>query len=249
MTSFVSISDIHIREVGDSGYQCLEDFFNHPKTKAATHIGLLGDIFDLVAGNHSEYLVKWSKVFDLIRFQCQMGKVVYFAEGNHDMHLSRLIKNVTSSWPLNEAHLFQVIVDDMVLEMNGLHILIGHGDELNQEDTSYLKYKKFIKKPVMNFIADFVMPFSVLDYVGKKASQHSRSYGERLYNEEEVKEKFRKGVVNIKKDKLNYIVGGHSHVVDNWTHKEIQYLNNGYPPKSRKFVSIDSSGGTLESFY
>lgn len=243
----VALSDIHIRQAGDSGAKCLEQFFRHPLTQGSTHVALLGDIFDLVAGNHAEYLMRWSSVFDQLKSFCESGKTVYFAEGNHDMHLERLFESVSKTWAPESARRLIVIPTELRISLNELTVLLSHGDEYNQEDTTYLKYKRFIKRPSLRFVADYIMPLSVLDYLGNKASKKSRAYGERTFNEAEVREKFRRGVSALVAPDVDVVVGGHSHVVDHWQNGQTTYLNNGYPPKSKVFVVVDDAGARLEA--
>jgi UDP-2,3-diacylglucosamine hydrolase len=242
------ISDIHIITEGDAGDRCLQDFLSHPAVQDATHIGLLGDIFDLMAGDHPAYLQRYEKLFHRLGEMCAQGKTIFFAEGNHDMHLERLFKRVTKSWGLEAAHRFQIIYHEKIIDLNGKKVLLGHGDEFNRHDLTYLKYKKFIKRPIMSLIADYVMPLTVLDYLGVKASKKSRAYGGKTYNEEEVRGKFREGVQQRPGLEVDVIVGGHSHVVDEFSFRDTIYLNNGFPPKSRKFCLVNSGGARLVDF-
>ena len=53
--SFVSISDVHIKDIGDENWLILESFLDHPLTKQAKTIYFLGDIFDLLVGSYEEY--------------------------------------------------------------------------------------------------------------------------------------------------------------------------------------------------
>lgn len=244
----VTISDIHIREVNDQGHQCLRSFLAHPLTQKATHVALLGDIFDLMAGDHAAYVERFQEIFDELGELCKTGKIVFFAEGNHDMHLTALFKRASLSWGVEAAHRLQVLPTERIIEIAGKNVVIGHGDEYNRSDTTYLKYKKFIKKPLLAFIADHVMPLAVIDYFGQQASKKSRAYGSRTYNEEEVRLKFRHGVEAMTPDGVDVVVGGHSHVVDEFKFKKGVYLNNGYPPKSRKFIAVDSEGSRLVDF-
>ena len=242
----VTISDIHIKSLNDEGYQCLQRFFDHPLTQSATHIGLLGDIFDLMAGHHSAYLKRWEQFFESIRKFCEEGKTVYLVEGNHDMHLTRLCTKVKIKWEKNTASRFIVIPQDHVLKIGDKNVLIGHGDEYNREDTTYLKYKAFIKQPWISIVANYFMPLSILDYAGVKASKKSRTYGKKKFNEERIREKFRDGVKLMTPANIDIVLGGHSHVIDRWEFDGKIYLNNGYPPKSQKFIAVDKAGARLE---
>lgn len=244
----VTLSDIHIREPGDAGDRCLQDFLSHPLVQDATHVGLLGDIFDLMAGDHAAYIERFQVFFQQLRGLCEAGKIVYFAEGNHDMHLTALFRRASQPWGVEAAHRLQVLMSERQLTIAGKNVIIGHGDEYNRTDLTYLKYKSFIKKPFYAFLANHVMPLAILDFVGQQASKKSRAYGSKKYNEEEVRGKFRAGVEHMTPAGVDVVIGGHSHVVDDYQLKGPRYLNNGFPPKSRRFVVVDAAGARLESF-
>ncbi len=243
----VTLSDIHIKEIGDDGYRCLISFLGNPLTQTATHIALLGDIFDLMAGDHEQYIKRWQEIFEKLRLLCSKGVVVYVAEGNHDMHLTKLFERVRASWGVEAGHRLQVIQDYKIIEGLNKKIYLSHGDEFNQLDLAYLKYKKIIKNNFFKFVANFIMPLSVLDYVGKIASKKSRAYGERTYNEDDVRQKFRNGLGGLVPPNVNIVIGGHSHVKDDIVVGGFHYLNNGYPPKSKCFVVFDEFGARLET--
>ena len=133
-----------------------------------------------------------------------------------------------------------------MIEILEKRVLLSHGDELNKEDTPYLKYKKFIKTPFWSFVANNLMPLTVLDFLGVKASKQSRKYGSRKFDEQEVRSKFRAGLKDYSDLSLHVYIGGHSHVSDTFQIDNLLYLNNGYPPKSNVFVVMDSSGARLE---
>ena len=241
----VTISDIHIRSLNDAGYQCLQQFFSHPLTQSATHIGLLGDIFDLMAGHHSAYLKRWKTFFDSIHAFCEQGKIVYLAEGNHDMHLTRLCRQATRKWSMEAAKRFIVIPQDLIIKIGDKTVLLGHGDEYNRDDATYLKYKAFIKQPWLSVVADYMMPLAFLDFAGERASKKSRAYGEKRFNEESIKIKFREGVKLMTPANIEIVLGGHSHVLDRWEFDGKVYLNNGFPPKSQHFINVDNDGAKL----
>lgn len=241
----VTISDIHINTLNQEGLKCFESFCTHPLVRSSTHVALLGDIFDLMVGNHKKYDIRWRVVWDVLEQFCSEGKIVYFAEGNHDMHLEKLLEERKIRWK-NANHLIH-IYDYLIVNLAGKRVHLSHGDELNKSDLPYLKYKKFIKKPWLGLVANHVMPLSVLDYLGEKASKQSRKYGSKKFNEKIVRDSFRSGLSEYSNQSIDIMIGGHSHVEDTFSHEGIIYLNNGYPPKSRKFVVVDTDGARLET--
>ena len=240
-----SISDIHIHEIGDPGWKAFDSFRKNPIVERASHIGLLGDIFDLMAGDHPEYLERHNQFFETIKEWCESGKIVFYAEGNHDMHLSMLRKRLTKSWSTSTAANFIILRNDSLFNLGEYNIQLGHGDKYNQEDKSYLRYIKFITHPALGLVANHFMPYQVLKYFGERASIRSRKYGYNKFDEDKVRAKFRLGVEGLTPKEAKFVIGGHSHVVDEHVWDNKKYLNNGYPPKSGKFVVIDSNGAIL----
>ncbi len=243
--TFASISDIHIHSEGDAGWKCFTQFADHRAVRTASHVGLLGDIFDLMAGDHPEYLTRHVTFFKILRGWCEDGKTVFFAEGNHDMHLGKLLRRATTDWSPAAASRLVLLRQDQLITIGGKHYYLGHGDKYNQEDKAYLSWMSFIGKKPWDFVANYLMPYSVLNYLGERASKRSRAHGYRSFDEIAVKEKFRQGLRLLVPPEAEIVVGGHSHVPDvfTWDHKT--YVNNGFPPKSGKFVVADSSGARL----
>lgn len=243
--SLVTISDIHIHEKGDAGWLALQAFSQKAEVTAATHVGLLGDIFDLMAGDHVEYVRRHESIFQLLRKWCEEGKVVFYAEGNHDMHLGGLFRRITKSWSAAAAARLVILKKDRLVEIDGRQIYLGHGDRYNQADTGYLKYMDFITHRRLDFFADRLMPYLLLKVLGEKASKKSRKYGHTKFDEENVRKIFRAGVSALAPQLAQVVVGGHSHVVDEYHWDGRTYLNNGYPPTSRRFVVVDGQGARL----
>ena len=131
---------------------------------------------------------------------------------------------------------------------NQKKILLTHGDEFDHENHSYQRYKKFINRRPLKFIANHIMPYSVLNYFGTRASSNSRAKGKYLFDSEEVKTKTRNGLLALLTDEVDIVVSGHSHVVDFYEFKpECFFINNGFPVESRRFIIINENGCYLES--
>ncbi len=238
-----TISDLHIRHLGDAGHQCLVAFLTSATVRRASHLALLGDIFDLMAGDHGRYVERWGPIWSLLAECAARGTRVLYAEGNHDMHLGNLFARVKKKWPGLEIEL---IPENYLLELGAQKIVLGHGDEYNRTDVKYLKYKRFIKAPPLRLIADHVMPLAVLDAIGTRASKRSRAYGMKTFDEARVREQTRIGVRTQTPADVDVVIGGHSHVMDEWRFDEKLYLNNGFPPRSHHFCVVDEDGGRLE---
>ena len=235
-----AISDVHVKYPGDEADQLLCRFLDHPLVKSSDVVALLGDIFDLMCGPHKQYLIDYEHLFARLDALEKSGVKVIFAEGNHDVHLANLF---TQRWPQKEIRPTQ---EKVVLDLDGKSYYFSHGDEHEVENEAYQKYKKTILSPPLRFVANHIMPYRVLKYVGERASQKSRKKGTKTFDAEKVREEFRSGVQTTTKGEYDFILGGHSHVQDEFRFGSSVYLNNGYALKSGTFIFIDDHSPRFE---
>lgn len=238
-----AISDVHVKSPGDPADVLLNKFLDHPEVRTSQHVLLLGDIFDLMAGQHDEYLRDYGHIFRKMDALVKSGVRVHFFEGNHDVNLQKLFHKF---WPNREV---TSRVEPEIQEWEGKTYYFSHGDEHEIHNPSYQRYKKFINSRPLQFVADYIMPYAVLKFVGERASVRSRKKGARSFDEESVKEKFRHGVSTVTGGKYDFVLGGHSHVKDEYRMEGSQslYLNNGYAMRSRTFIVIDNHQPRFES--
>lgn len=228
-----TISDVHIKSPNDEAEKLLLNFLTHPKVVSSDYVALLGDIFDLMCGPHDVYLDQFKSVFSAIDELQKKGVKVIFIEGNHDVHLKKLFEKF---WKKNEVTLTQNTVE---LRDGEIRYYLSHGDDHEVDNHSYQRYKKIIFSTPLRFVANYLMPYAVLEYIGRRASKQSRKKGSRTFNAELVKTRFRQGV-EVTNPHADIIIGGHSHVKDEYRLKSgAIYLNNGYAPREKEFIYID----------
>jgi UDP-2,3-diacylglucosamine hydrolase len=188
-----------------------------------------------MCGPHDEYLSLYHHHFNALESLLNSGKKIYFFEGNHDVHLERLFKK---KWANQEIVLTQKPIIEVI---EGKHYYFSHGDEHETDNLSYHRYMKFIRSRPLKFIADYVMPYAVLNFFGQRASKMSRKKGARKFDPEKVRSKFRTGVMEITNGEFDFVLGGHSHVKDEFKINDGKswYLNNGYALQSKTFILIE----------
>lgn len=232
-----AISDVHVKSPHDAADQLLLKFLTHQVVIESDYVLLLGDIFDLMCGPHRQYLNDYSHLFDAMDTLLKAGKKIYFLEGNHDVHLEKLF---ALYWKNGEL----IPQQEPVLEnIEGKQYYFSHGDEHDVDNVAYHRYMNFIHTPPLKFVANFVMPYAVLNFIGERASKISRKKGSRRFDEDKVRQKFRKGVETTTDSRnLDFVIGGHSHVKDNviLSNGRTRYLNNGYALKTNTFISINN---------
>lgn len=230
-----AISDVHVKTPHDKADALLMSFLTHPEIMSSDYVALLGDIFDLMCGPHPQYLKSFGHIFDQIDSLLQKGIKVRYFEGNHDLHLSGLFMQ---RW---KDEKFLPMTKPEIINLDGRSYYLSHGDEHEVDNQSYQKYKKIITSPALTFVANQLMPYDVLNFLGERASKLSRKKGHRVFNANKVMERFREGVKTTVGGQYNFILGGHSHVRDM---VEIlpgsYYVNNGYALQSNTFIKIEN---------
>lgn len=235
MKKIVAISDVHVKQPGDDSDKLLSRFLAHPEVQSAHYILLLGDIYDLMCGPHEEYLKLFGHHFDLLKLLGAQNKKVYFFEGNHDVHLKQLINKVCKNGEI-------ILSQEPILEMiDDKLYYFSHGDEHEVDNISYHRYIKIIRSAPLEFVANRIMPYHVLKFLGENASKLSRKKGSKVFKAESVKERFRSGVLKTIPEDVDFVLGGHSHVKDefNFPGKKTIYINNGYAPQTKTFICIE----------
>lgn len=230
-----AISDVHVKSPHDEADRLLCQFLDHPLVQSSQYVALLGDIFDLMCGPHGEYIDSYPHIFSRMDALHKKGVNVLFFEGNHDVHLERLFKKY---WRNGEIIPSQV---GKVIESDGKKYYLSHGDEHEVDNIPYQRYKSFIMTAPLKFVANHLMPYSVLNFIGIKASKKSRKKGSREFNQDLVRDRFRSGVTQYTKGQYDFVLGGHSHVKDTFVSEKpaFTYINNGYALKEKTFIMIE----------
>lgn len=230
-----AISDVHVKNNNDEAHALLISFLKHPLVQGSDYVLLLGDIFDLMCGPHEEYLKNYETIFSLMDDLQKQGKKVFFFEGNHDVHLEKLFRKV---WKNGEI----IISQDAIIEkIDDKLYYFSHGDEHEVDNVSYQKYIRFIRSAPLKFVADYLLPYSLLNFLGERASKMSRKKGYKKFNEEKVRSRFRAGVQEKTRGAFAFVLGGHSHVQDQWkiSDTESLYINNGFALQTKTFIYIE----------
>jgi len=205
------ISDIHLKSLNERNGNILLRFLHSLQsgTLSATHLFLLGDIFDFWVGDHDFYPQKFGPIVDVLLDLKNKGVQVIYVEGNHDVHVKEF-------WKKNGVDAF---VEDRYFNVGPWTIRVSHGDLMNPSDHKYHKYRNFIRHGFMETVVAQILPAKQLHQIGdwasrtsrKKSSMHRRDsesalrlmihdYAEKCYAEKP----------------FDFIVSGHMHFKDEW---------------------------------
>ncbi|GIL18471.1 MAG: UDP-2,3-diacylglucosamine hydrolase [Oligoflexia bacterium] len=205
------LSDLHLKSLNERNGNILLRFLHSlvDGEHEITHLFLLGDIFDLWVGGHDFYAKKFQPIVDAILELKKKGIEIYYFEGNHDLHIDRF-------W--QERMGIPVYVDPKYFQLGPWVVRCEHGDFINPDDKAYERYRKFVRHPIMNLVAQVTPPAWMYEF-GKKASQTSRHFSakERSDKEQELKRMIRQySEEAFRQIPFDFLIGGHMHVRDDW---------------------------------
>lgn len=239
------ISDLHLKDPSERSSQTLLRFLLSLDNgqRPATHLFLLGDIFDLWVGPSKYFYFQFKEIVDLLAKLQRRGVQVYYFEGNHDFHVKRF-------W---QQYQIPVVFERLQIQLGPWQVRLEHGDYINPNDLAYLRYREFIRGFFVKLLAH-VLPGSFIHWLGHKASQKSRKHSSAYRKDKEVwlRQMIRDYAENQFKQSsqssqaFDYIITGHMHVLDSYEFvrhgKTIKSINLGSWFDGAKAGYLDEHG-------
>ena len=204
------VSDIHLRDINERNSAILLRFLHSLlQDSEATHLFLLGDIFDLWVGDSDVFQRKFQALVDAIHEVKKKGIEVVYFEGNHDVHVKGFWENKFN---------IPVWVDAKNYHLGPWKVRMEHGDFINPKDEKYLKYRATIRQPHMERLA-YIIPGKLLDTAGLFAAKLSRkkSSVRRRDSEEQLRQMIREyATLQFQKEPYDFFITGHMHIKDDF---------------------------------
>jgi UDP-2,3-diacylglucosamine hydrolase len=202
------LSDLHLKDSFErNGNILLRFLFELNQNPQEHRLFLLGDIFDVWVSDGSVFQDKFKIIIDeIVRLKKNGGQVYYF-EGNHDVHIDIF-------W--TKLHGIPVFEKAQYLDLDGLTVRIEHGDYINPNDKTYLKWLEMLRSSYMKF-AGRNIPSHVWDMLARWYSTKSRKKTSRYSSEksEDIRKLIRSYAESCFSEKpFDLIVTGHMHVFD-----------------------------------
>ena len=132
MTPFTYfISDLHLCADRDDINQCLFEFLLEQAPQADA-LYVLGDLFEVWIGDDDQnsFTLSIAKAFNDLR---QSGVPIYFIHGNRDFLIRERFAKQAG---------FEILPEQVVIDLYGEPTLIMHGDELCTKDIEYQAFRK-----------------------------------------------------------------------------------------------------------
>ena len=245
MSQAYFVSDIHLSDSTGPNAQIFLRLLDQLRVPGnATHLFLVGDIFDLWIGSHEYFEEKFSTVVKAIEAVAAAGVEVHFFEGNHDFHLK-------DYW--SDESPIKVHTDEAYFDLAGKRVRVEHGDMINPEDHGYLFLRWFLRTPVMKFLS-LNLPSTLVKTIGERASKASRYHTSTAKElpETQIKALIHEHAVEVyREEPFDLIISGHVHVFDDAlipvSGLEIRSVNLGsWYGKKKAFVLTDAKAEFID---
>ena len=151
------VADTHVTDRHDPAYEKILAFLRSQIEIQTDEIFLMGDIFDYMCGCHEEYLIEFHEFFFLLGEIAKKKKKVYYLEGNHDIHLSRLFVRFQEKEGICVGQII-VCPGPMRFASDGRRWYVSHGDELAIDDRGYQLYRRIIRSRLVELFIDAILP-------------------------------------------------------------------------------------------
>ena len=128
------ISDIHLSEDNPHLTNAFKAFLNESK-EACSHLFILGDLFEIWIGDDNDSSFNQEIKKALIDFTSN-GPETFLMHGNRDFLLGEdFVSEVNIS----------LLSDPYTLDINGLKIILSHGDFLCTDDADYIDFRNKVR--------------------------------------------------------------------------------------------------------
>ena len=210
MPSAYFVSDIHITSPDCARARAFLEWLRSLSGRSnASHLVLLGDIFDLWVADHDYFIDNYRGIIDEIRRLRNEGVDILYFEGNHDLHLKYF-------WA--ERVGLTVCEGPTYVELGGRTVRLEHGDQMDPDDTGYLFLRWFLRTPVIRFLVRH-LPGRLIAWIGDRASAASRDYtsNTKTIDRDDAIEKIRVHAHEAHAERpFDLIISGHVHVRDDY---------------------------------
>lgn len=205
------VSDLHLTASDDDRAALFVRFLDDVAADSeASHLILLGDVFDMWLADHRYFIDKFRDVVDAIVEVRDQGIEIHYFEGNHDLHLQRY-------WG-DELGL-EVHADPIHVDIAGKALRLEHGDQMDPDDRGYRFLRWLLRTPPMRFLIHH-LPGNFVARLGERASATSRTYTSetKTIARDVAIDKIRSHAGHRHAEcPFDLIVSGHVHIRDDYT--------------------------------
>ena len=231
--SIIFISDIHL----SSDKPHLTDFFKsfiEQCCETATHIYILGDLFDLWLGDDDESHFA-REVKATLKKATDKGINLFFQKGNKDFTIGKKFARQTN---------IQILPDEYIVDHFGQRALLMHGDSLCTDDIDYQKFRRKSRHPLYLWCL-LKIP---LNFRKKLAAKWRKdNFEAKLLKDEEIMDVSESTVLEkMQIHDVEVLLHGHTHRPNIHKNSFGQRIVLGEWSERAWYVSLDQSGFDLK---
>lgn len=222
------IADIHLSTQMDDPLNRTFLSFMHRKARQASHLYILGDLFDAWLGDDLGLIV-YAPIIKALADYTQAGHQLSICTGNRDFLLKQYFALATGA---------QLLGDETEIQLGQEKAVLLHGDTLCTDDTAYLKLRTMLHNPewqaqILQKSAAERIAFAQQLKQGSRSDKHQKS--------SEIMDVTDVGIEALldKHPEVRHIIHGHTHrpahhlitnnkhrwVVSDWDVNPIQILS------------------------
>ena len=238
---YVFISDLHIKTSNDDAAKFFEKFCLAPEVQSADKIVFLGDIFDLLIGEHHEYTQKFSFFFKNVSDFLDAGKEVVFIEGNHDFHFEKVFNSYLSK-NCKFPEKFSYLKKGKFFEYEKKRYYYCHGYEVDYFNKYFKRWYRIYSSSFFKFFVNWILNFGLIQKLGDWASKDSKRRGKKSFDFDQMKQKYIDGSkALIDELQVTGVICGHTHIPEfKFFDDERFYLNIGFPVRDKLFAYFNN---------
>jgi len=219
MTKAYFISDLHIGAENDAAefarQETILHFLNQIK-KQATHLFIVGDLFDFWFEYGSVIPKKYFAFLCLFKQMTNQGIKIYYLAGNHDFALGTFFDKTLN---------VKTRPNEYIFELAGKKFFVWHGDGLARNDKSYRILKRILRNRIDQKLFRWIHP-DLGFRLARLVSGSSRKYTNQMNDQRDesdyiafAKDKFTQG--------YDYVLLGHRHNPLEYEQAGRKYINLG----------------------
>jgi UDP-2,3-diacylglucosamine hydrolase len=230
------VSDVHIKKTNDDRYRKFMAFLDYVLKNKASHLFILGDLFEFLYGNPNYIIKKYSLLFNKLEKLGSSGVKIYYLYGNHDFSFDLMFPFIKV-----EKEIPRIIFE-------GKNLGLFHGDGLDPSDKKYIFLKGVLRSKIFRIFAS-LLPSSILYALAGFFSNLSRNI-----NLSKNSRKFAgwkpyrdKAISLLESTDLDVLIYAHTHVAEltllrNTSSKIRQkiYINAGFFGENGSYCMMDN---------
>ena len=199
MTKAVFLSDAHLKNQVDDGYNQIMKFLDLPSDHV-DDLFILGDLFDFWFCRDGHIYPAFKAVIEKLIALKKRGMRIHLFEGNHDFFLGDYF---------TKTHGIAVFAEWANIDLDGRNVLISHGDTIDRTNKKYVLLRKLLRSGLFYRMQRSIPP-SLLWKIARVSSAVSKELT--IESETIIARKMEAFALNKFHEGIDAVIIGHCHI-------------------------------------